>query len=125
MNIHTLRAATKSVRVTPRFTRSFYSPFVALRDKTPTSAPSTAYTSTSTVDHGDLWAADSQNDRKVYVVCEPHPSDRPYHVPAGAYPTSTPYTSLALADAPASTPVSSTSSSVTPRADPACTTQQA
>ncbi|KAA1467564.1 hypothetical protein DENSPDRAFT_769795 [Dentipellis sp. KUC8613] len=92
------RLIAKHTRVLRRATqtRSFYSPFAVLSDAhSPlTSAPA---------------PTSSHASRTVYVVSEPDPSDAPYAVPAGAYPTSAPYVHFRAADAPKAGQVSSTS----------------
>jgi hypothetical protein len=49
--------------------------------------------------------------QKTYVVCEPDPHNFPFKVPAGAYPTSEPYTNYEATNAPEAYDRSSTSSS--------------
>ncbi|TFY61404.1 hypothetical protein EVG20_g7075 [Dentipellis fragilis] len=87
-----IRTCTRVLRRATQ-TRSFYSPFAVLSDAhSPlTSAP--APTSSVSSDVSDAHTAAYEHEhasRTVYVVSEPDPSDAPYAVPAGAYPTSAP-----------------------------------
>ncbi|KAH7884696.1 hypothetical protein F5I97DRAFT_1489646 [Phlebopus sp. FC_14] len=103
----TLRSFTALVRACPRaqkttflaHTRSFHSPFVVLNDASPLTSPPTA---TSTVSPITAPVYEKQHDHSpeprltssgthTYVVSEPDPSNTPYQVPSGAYPTSAPY----------------------------------
>ncbi|KAI0058801.1 hypothetical protein BV25DRAFT_1909047 [Artomyces pyxidatus] len=114
-----LRIATKHTRTlsqilrsAPAHTRSFYSPFAVLAEKSPlTNPPASASTVSSTGPSQEVYEHEHRSGT-VYVVSEPDPSDRPYAVPAGAYPTSAPYVNFMSTEAPTAHVSSSTSSSV-------------
>ncbi|KAI0043247.1 hypothetical protein FA95DRAFT_1609550 [Auriscalpium vulgare] len=100
-----LRTAARALaRPLRAHTRTFYSPFAALSPSPSTPGPSPLTTAPE--------PAPTEPTPTVYVVSEPHPSERPYDVPAGAYPTSAPYAPLAAAPAP--DPAVSASTSSTP-----------
>ncbi|KAF9223442.1 hypothetical protein BS17DRAFT_781869 [Gyrodon lividus] len=73
--------------------RTFHSPFVKLNSSSshltsPPSVSSTAYEKQHDDSPEPLL---SSSGTRTYVVSEPDPSNAPYQVPSGAYPTSTPY----------------------------------
>lgn len=72
--------------------RAFHSPFVVLSASNPlTTLPPTA---TSMYEKQDDTSSEphlSSSGTRTYVVSEPDPSNTPFQVPSGAYPTSTPY----------------------------------
>lgn len=93
--------------------RAFHSPFAALSTPMAHSQPQ-AHTSLyeKQLDHSPepSW---SSNGSRMYVVSEPDPSQTPYEVPYGAYPTSAPYRNYTATETPvrAGARFSSTSSS--------------
>ncbi|THH21291.1 hypothetical protein EW146_g232 [Bondarzewia mesenterica] len=110
-HIHT-RTFSQTLRANTTQTRSFYSPFAVLSQGSP--SPSTTTPSSSYEKQTDAVLEEEHSARTVYVVSEPDPSDRPYTVPAGAYPTSLPYVKFSQTEAPEarSAQVSSASSNV-------------
>jgi len=105
------RALSQKFRAGATQTRSFYSPFTVLSQNSHLTNPPA---SSSTVYDNHPESESSEPDytpRTVYVVSEPDPSDAPYAVPAGAYPTSAPYVNFPHTEAPDArgAPVSSTS----------------
>jgi len=98
--LRTTAAARALTRTALRGTRAFHSPFAVLQD-------SAAATSAARANRTHPGASDYELEyaaRTVYVVSEPDPADRPYAVPAGAYPVGVPYE--AGSEAPASSPSS-------------------
>ncbi|KAI0321781.1 hypothetical protein OF83DRAFT_1168180 [Amylostereum chailletii] len=83
------RSVSRPLRPAPAHARSFYSTFAALSDKTPLTHSRTTIMSTASTPASEYESARG----KVYVVSETYPAERPYGVPAGAYPTSVPYAS--------------------------------
>ena len=84
-------------------TRAFHSPFAALSTPMVHSQPQT-HTSPlyeKQLDHSPEPSL-SSNGSQTYVVSEPDPSQTPYEVPYGAYPTSAPYTNFAATEKPSS-----------------------
>jgi hypothetical protein len=74
-------------------TRSFHSPYVALRDsRLPTPLASSAVSSMNEkqLDHSAEPFLTHAGTR-TYVVSQPDATSKHYQVPSGAYPTSTPY----------------------------------
>ncbi|KAG9315291.1 hypothetical protein JVU11DRAFT_4430 [Chiua virens] len=72
--------------------RAFHSPFVVLNASTRLTSP--ASTPTSMYEKQDDTSTEphlSSSGTRTYVVSEPDPSNTPYEVPSGAYPTSSPY----------------------------------
>ncbi|KZT29799.1 hypothetical protein NEOLEDRAFT_1174804 [Neolentinus lepideus HHB14362 ss-1] len=88
-----LRALSKSAHRASRpfAARGFRSPFVALAESpltTPPSVQNGIYEKNIEYSSEPTLAA---NGSYHYVVSQPDPSDTPYAVPSGAYPTSAPY----------------------------------
>ncbi len=124
----TIRALSKHTRslsrtVTtiskPITARAFHSPFTLL-SSSPSSSPLTSppppeakasplFYEKQVDDYSEPHY--SSSGQRMYVVSEPDPSDTPYEVPSGAYPTSAPYINYAPTNAPTPRPRSSTSSS--------------
>ncbi|KAF5392237.1 hypothetical protein D9757_001470 [Collybiopsis confluens] len=76
--------------------RSFHSPFAVLGN-THSNTPSIASSVyEKQVDHDP----EPVKGQKTYVVSEPDPSNAPYRVPAGAFPTSLPYTNFTPTEPP-------------------------
>ncbi|EIM90847.1 uncharacterized protein STEHIDRAFT_118082 [Stereum hirsutum FP-91666 SS1] len=73
------RTISASLRGTSSQTRTFFSPFPAA-NKSPLAASSSASPATQ-----------ADQPSTVYVVSQPDASERPYSVPAGAYPVSAPF----------------------------------
>jgi len=72
--------------------RAFRSPFAALNVSNPLTTPPPAATSVyEKQDDNSSEPHVSSSGTRTYVVSEPDPSNAPYQVPSGAYPTSTPY----------------------------------
>jgi len=93
------RVCSKSIKPLATSTRSFHSPFAALgshHSETPSIA-STVYE--KQVDFNPE-PTDTHGGTKTYVVSEPDPTNAPYKVPAGAYPTSLPYVNFTATEAP-------------------------
>jgi hypothetical protein len=91
--LRTAAAAAKHTRGTlsQPLRRTFYTPYAALQHSPlstkPTSSAGEAATVPAAHEHEHEHAA-----RTVYVVAEPNAADFTFYgVPAGAYPTSTPY----------------------------------
>jgi len=81
--------------------RSFHTPFAVLGSSPLTNPPSTTIASQyeKQYDHPSD-PITSHTGYRTYVVSEPDPSTKHYQVPAGAYPTSAPYTNFTTADEP-------------------------
>ncbi|KAJ3716077.1 hypothetical protein C8R42DRAFT_679484 [Lentinula raphanica] len=81
--------------------RSFHSPFAVLgtTHSSPPSIASTVNTYEKQVDFSPE-PLPSTGGQMTYVVSEPDPANTPYHVPAGAYPTSLPYVNFTPTEAP-------------------------
>lgn len=107
-----LRALSKHTRslsctsmTSPRpAVRAFHSPFKVLsqsQSQSPLTAPPapTANVYEKQLDHSPDPQVSSAGMR-TYVVSEPDPSNTPYEVPSGAYPTSAPYQNYTAAEAP-------------------------
>lgn len=90
------RSLSQKFRVNPPQTRSFYSPFAVLSQNSPSSSSTKPSYEKPTHDDFEV----EHGAGTVYVVSEPDPSDRPYAVPAGAYPTSLPYVNFTQTEAP-------------------------
>ncbi|KAF8802438.1 hypothetical protein BYT27DRAFT_6759225 [Phlegmacium glaucopus] len=88
-------------RLIPSYTRSFRTPFAVLGNSPLTNPPSTTIASQyeKQYDH-PLEPITSHSGYRTYVVSEPDASTKHYQVPAGAYPTSAPYTNFAATDEP-------------------------
>ncbi|KAH7927911.1 hypothetical protein BV22DRAFT_1005886 [Leucogyrophana mollusca] len=102
-HVRSLSKAVNSAKPAP--SRSFHSPFVALNSTTSplTSAPSSASNVSTVYEKQDEHSPDPQissSGTRTYVVSEPDPSNTPYQVPSGAYPTSAPYVNFKATDAP-------------------------
>lgn len=112
----TLRTVAKHARVlsqragpsTLSSTRHIHSAFTAQSTRTRTASPLTeSHKETpQTSEPFDATASGSQ----TYVVSEPHPADKRYGVPSGAYPTSAPFQNFTGTEKPEHEPISSTSS---------------
>lgn len=74
-------------------TRAFHSPFVVLNatNRLTTPTPTTATSIYEKQDDASPEPHVSSSGTRTYVVSEPDPSNNPYEVPSGAYPTSAPY----------------------------------
>lgn len=92
--------------------RAFHSPFVALSasSRLTTPSPSTAAPIYEKQDDSSPEPHLSSSGTRTYVVSEPDPSNTPYEVPSGAYPTSMPYVDLGTPNPEA--PYSSTGASL-------------
>ncbi|KAG8213039.1 hypothetical protein J3R82DRAFT_11431 [Butyriboletus roseoflavus] len=73
--------------------RAFHSPFVASPRRTTPSSSTPASIYEKQHDSSPEPHLSSSGTR-TYVVSEPDPSNTPYEVPSGAYPTSAPYLNL-------------------------------
>jgi len=85
--------------------RSFHSPFVVLNQNASplTSSPTTSSNTSTVYEKQDDHSPDPQissSGTRTYVVSEPDPSNTPYQVPSGAYPTSAPYVNFNSTEAP-------------------------
>src|SRR5882757_2641292 len=82
----------------PMSTRSFHTPFAVLANSHLKPPPTTHIAShyEKQYDHPPE-PTTSQFGYRTYVVSEPDASTRHYQVPAGAYPTSAPYTNVVVA----------------------------
>lgn len=95
--------------------RAFHSPFVVLSasNRLTTPSPSTAAPIYEKQDDSSSEPHLSSSGTRTYVVSEPDPSNTPYEVPSGAYPTSAPYVGYNPTTAPNPKGLySSTSSSI-------------
>lgn len=100
------RSVPSTSRSVPSTSRAFHSPFAVL-STTAQSPLTTPPASTSTArgiyekqfDHSPDPVLGSAGHR-TYVVSEPDPSNTPYQVPSGAYPTSAPYQNYTRTEAP-------------------------
>ncbi|KAG6915865.1 hypothetical protein DXG01_009572 [Tephrocybe rancida] len=113
----TLRVLSNSARTVARTSRpsgvrAFHSPFATLGNS-PLMSTSPTHPSAVYEKQFDFSPEAHHGARTVYVVSEPDASSKPYSVPSGAYPTSSPYIDFASTEAPntSGTQVSSTSSS--------------
>ncbi|KAI0775311.1 hypothetical protein BD413DRAFT_603255 [Trametes elegans] len=100
------RSLSNASRSVPSTSRAFHSPFAVL--STSQSPLTTAPASTSSastlsyekqLDHSPDPYTSSAGHR-TYVVSAPDPSNTPYEVPSGAYPTSAPYQNYTRTEAP-------------------------
>ncbi|KAF9237654.1 hypothetical protein BU15DRAFT_63042 [Melanogaster broomeanus] len=121
------RSMSVLARVLPRLqqvqtkapSRSFHSPFVTHNSSSsPLTTPPSASPITTPVyekqgDHAPEPLI-SSSGKRTYVVSEPDPSNTPYEVPSGAYPTSAPYVNFGETAAPNPDGVYSSTSSSTP-----------
>lgn len=82
--------------------RAFHSPFVALSASSRLTTPSSSATAPIYEKQHDTSPEPhlSSSGTRTYVVSEPDPSNTPYEVPSGAYPTSAPYVSFASSTTP-------------------------
>ncbi|OBZ72578.1 hypothetical protein A0H81_07788 [Grifola frondosa] len=111
MSASALRALSKHSRslsrttaaATPRTVRAFHSPFIVLQSESPITAPPTVHTAgplyEKQLDHSPEPIV-SATGARTYVVSEPDPSNTPYEVPSGAFPTSAPYQTYTPTNAP-------------------------
>lgn len=107
----------------PMTSRAFHSPFAVLSSSPSTPSSTSPLTSPPTPDSNvanlfyekqlDFSSEPkvSSSGQRMYVVSEPDPSNTPYQVPSGAYPTSVPYQNYTPTEQPIQRPRSSTSSS--------------
>ncbi|OAX43129.1 hypothetical protein K503DRAFT_766113 [Rhizopogon vinicolor AM-OR11-026] len=102
------RTLSQSSKVRPyALERSFHSPFIVLNNSPLTSSPSSiANVSPMSSplyekqhEHSPEPQVSSSGTR-TYVVSEPDPTNTPYAVPSGAYPTSVPYVNYKSIEAP-------------------------
>jgi hypothetical protein len=96
--------ATRAASNVTSGARSFHSPF-ALLGESPLTTPSSSYNAQAShyekqYDYGHEPFVSSTGHR-TYVVSQPDANYSHYHVPAGAYPTSSPYVGFTPAEAPA------------------------
>jgi len=83
-------------RLIPMCTRSFHTPLAILANSHLKPPPTTSHYEKQ-YDHPPE-PTSSQFGYRTYVVSEPDASTKHYQVPAGAYPTSAPYTNVVVAD---------------------------
>ncbi|EPQ54187.1 hypothetical protein GLOTRDRAFT_139550 [Gloeophyllum trabeum ATCC 11539] len=83
--------------------RSFHTPFVALSES-PLTAPPPPTSNVSGIYEKNIEynsePTPSANGSYHYVVSQPDPSNTPYAVPSGAYPTSAPYVNYTATERP-------------------------
>lgn len=95
------RMLARPIARAPRLTRTFRTPFAALRQPTTSpleTAPASDSTASSIYQKQEAPTADPHG--ATYVVSEADPTDAPYKVPSGAYPATTPYVNFAAAERP-------------------------
>ncbi|KAI0925996.1 hypothetical protein AcV5_008579 [Taiwanofungus camphoratus] len=99
------RSLSRTLPTKPSNVRAFHSPFVSLSNspltqrQPPAPASNVGPLYEKQLDHSPDIKVSSAGTR-TYVVSEPDPSNTPYEVPSGAYPTSAPYYSYAATEAP-------------------------
>ncbi|PPQ63914.1 hypothetical protein CVT24_010313 [Panaeolus cyanescens] len=112
-SVSALRSVAKASTSTiaPKNSRAFHSPFAVLGTSPLTSSTSSSTSSSSYQAAVEHYAKNYEHPTepigttrglyRTYVVSEPDDSSRHYQVPAGAYPTSSPYINFASTSAPA------------------------
>jgi len=95
--------------------RAFHSPFAVLSTSSPLTSPPAPSSNAGPLyekqhDHSPEPQLNPTGNR-TYVVSAPDPSNTPYEVPSGAYPTSAPYQNYTRTEPPESRPRASTSPS--------------
>lgn len=100
-------------------TRAIHSAFTAQSSRTrasplnntPSSTPREIVYEHESTTTTEVHTEPATTGSRTYVVSEPHPADKRYGVPSGAYPTSAPYQNFPSTSAPEEVTHSSTSSS--------------